>query len=47
MEAGYTGKFKRIGMPDKFSVLGDSDEIYKFYGMDRTGIVKTIKELLG
>lgn len=46
LEAGYNGKFKRIGMPDKFSVLGDPDEIYKFYGMDRTGIVKTIKELL-
>lgn len=47
MEAGFNGKFKRIGMPDKFSVLGDPDEIYKFYGMDRTGIAKTIKELLG
>ncbi len=46
MEAGYKGKFKRIGMPDQFSVLGDPDEIYKFYGMDRTGIAKTIKELL-
>lgn len=47
MEASYKGKFKRIGMPDQFSVLGDTDEIYKYYGMDRTGIAKTIRELLG
>ncbi|MGL6202418.1 MAG: transketolase family protein [Lachnospiraceae bacterium] len=46
-EAGYHGKFKRIGMPDQFSVLGSPDEIYKFYGLDRTGIAKTIRTLLG
>lgn len=45
-EAGYGGKFKRIGMPDQFSVLGDPDEIYHFYGMDRDGVAKTIQELL-
>lgn len=46
-EAGYGGKFKRVAMPDEFSVLGDSDEIYKYYGMDRTGIVLQIKKMLG
>lgn len=46
-EAGYHGKFKRIGMPDQFSVLGSPDEIYKFYGLDRTGIAKTIRTLIG
>jgi len=45
-EASYQGKFKIIGMPDKFSVLGSPDEIYKFYGLDRTGIARTVQELL-
>ena len=45
-EAGFGGKFKRIGMPDVFSVLGSPDDIYHFYGMDRDGIYKTIKEML-
>lgn len=46
MESGYKGKFKRIGMPDEFSVLGSPDEIYRYYGLDRTGIMRTIETLL-
>lgn len=46
LEAGFKGKFKRIGLPDKFAVLGDPDEIYKFYGMDPEGIAKQIAELM-
>ncbi len=45
-EAGFGGKFKRIGLPDNFAVLGDPDEIYKFYGMDPDGIAKTISEVM-
>jgi transketolase len=45
-EAGFCGKFKRIGLPDKFAVLGDPDEIYKFYGMDPDGIAKTISDAM-
>ena len=36
------GKFKRIGLPDEFAVLGDPDEVYKYYGMDPEGIARTI-----
>ena len=46
MESSYKGKFKRIGMPDQFSVLGSPDEIYRYYGLDRTGIAKTLEQLL-
>lgn len=42
LEAGFSGKFKRIGLPDEFAVLGDPDEVYKYYGMDPDGICKTI-----
>ncbi|WP_319559143.1 transketolase C-terminal domain-containing protein [Marispirochaeta sp.] len=45
-EHGYTGKFKILGMPDAFSVLGSPDDIYKYYGLDRIGIAQTVHELL-
>ena len=46
-EAGYKGNFKRIGMPDEFAVLGAVDDIYHYYGMDRHGIVKELRKMLG
>jgi transketolase len=46
MEAGFNGKFKRIGLPDEFAVLGDPDEVYKYYGMDPDGISKTINDVM-
>lgn len=45
-ERGFNGKFKRIGLPDEFAVLGDPDEIYKYYGMDPEGIAKTINKVM-
>lgn len=45
-ENGFEGKFKRIGLPDKFAVLGGIDEVYKYYGMDPEGIAKSVIELL-
>jgi transketolase len=45
-ENGFGGKFKRIGLPDEFAVLGDPDEVYKYYGMDPEGIAKSVFELL-
>ncbi|MDR1588070.1 MAG: transketolase [Treponema sp.] len=47
LESGFTGKFKRIGLPDEFAVLGDPDEVYKYYGMDPEGIAAKIYKLLG
>jgi transketolase len=46
LEAGFGGKFKRIGLPDEFAVLGDPDEVYKYYGMDPEGIAGQINKLL-
>lgn len=47
MEAGFSGKFKRIGLPDEFAVLGDPDKVYEYYGMDPEGIAAQIANLLG
>ena len=46
MERGFCGKFQRIGLPDKFALLGDTDELYAYYGMDPEGIAKTVVEKL-
>jgi transketolase len=45
-EAGFGGKFKRLGLPDEFAVLGDPDEVYKYYGMDPEGIAARIEKLM-
>jgi len=47
MEAGFDGKFKRIGLPDEFALLGDPDEVYKYYKMDPQGIADQTAALLG
>lgn len=46
MERGFSGKFKRLGMPDEFAVLGDPDDIYRYYGLDPEGIAKSVYEKL-
>ena len=46
LENGFAGKFKRIGLPDEFAVLGETDAIYRYYGMDPDGIARTTAELL-
>ena len=46
MERGFNGKFKRLGMPDEFAVLGDPDSIYQYYGLDPEGIAKSVYEKL-
>lgn len=45
MESGYTGRFKRIGLPDEFAVLGDTDDVYAYYGLNPEGIAGTIFDL--
>jgi transketolase len=45
-EAGINCKFKRIGLPDEFCVIGSDTEIYKYYHLDSHGIAATVKEML-
>lgn len=47
LEMGYTGSFKRIGLPDEFSVLGNPDEVYAYYGLNPQGIADQIRGLVG
>jgi transketolase len=45
-EAGITCKFKRLGVPDEFSKLGNAKTLYPYYGLDSVGIVKTMKAIM-
>ncbi len=47
LENGFAGKFRRIGLPDEFAVLGTPDEVYRYYGMDPEGIAEAVSELMG
>lgn len=46
-EAGWGGKFKKIGMPDEFAVLGTLEQIYHHYGIDKDGIMKVLTAWFG
>ena len=46
LENGYTGKIKRLGLPDNFIQHGSRDEILKTLNLDADGIVKNIQEFI-
>jgi transketolase len=46
MEAGITIPFKRIAIPDEYTVTGSQSEIFEHYGISRSGLVNTAKDLL-
>jgi transketolase len=46
-EAGIPCKFKRIGIPDVFSVIGYPEDLYGHYKIDAEGIYGTVCEVLG
>ncbi len=45
-ESGKNIKFKRIGIPDEYSIIGYPEDLYKYYGIDYNGIYKTVEEML-
>lgn len=47
MESGVQCKFKRLGVPDTFSVIGYPEDLYRYYGIEIDGIKKGVKQLLG
>jgi transketolase len=46
-DAGLGVKFKRLGIPDIYSVIGQPDDLYERYGLDDNGIYAAAKEVLG
>lgn len=48
--AAGTGKsfsFKRLGIPDCFSIIGLHEDLMAHYGIDENGIVASVRELMG
>ena len=47
LENGYSGQFKKLGLPDSFVEHGTRDELLAMLGLDSAGIATTIQELIG
>ena len=45
-DAGLGIKFKRLGIPDIYSVIGQPDDLYERYGLDDNGVYKAVKEFI-
>ena len=43
LENGFTGRFKKIGLPDLFVEHGKRDEILSMLNLDADGLTKQIK----
>ena len=46
MENGFSGKLKRLGMPDTFVEHGSRDQILTMLGLDENGVANTIQEMV-
>jgi transketolase len=45
-EEGLSCKFKRLGIPDVFGVIGTPEALYHKYGYDADGIYDAVKKIL-
>ena len=46
LENGFTGQFKKLGLPDNFVEHGTRDQILSLLKLDSLGIINTIKSLV-
>jgi transketolase len=46
-ESGKGCAFKKLGIPDIFSIIGLQEDIMAYYGYDENGILKAARELIG
>jgi len=46
-ESGKACAFKRLGIPDTFSIIGLHEDLMSYYGIDTNGIVNTVREIMG
>jgi transketolase len=45
-EESLNVKFRRLGIPDIYSAIGQPDDLYHKYGLDQEGVYKAIKALI-
>ena len=46
LENGFSGRLKRLGLPDTFVEHGSRDQILTMLGLDENGVAKTIQEMV-
>lgn len=46
-ESGKACAFRRLGVPDKFSIIGLHEDLMAHYGYDMNGILETARDLMG
>lgn len=46
-ESSISCEFKRIGVPDVFTINGNETQLYEYYGMNADGIMKVCREMMG
>ncbi|MDF2530653.1 MAG: Transketolase central region [Clostridia bacterium] len=46
-ESGKACAFKRLGIPDVFSIIGLHEDLMAFYKIDTNGILENVRELMG
>jgi transketolase len=47
VETGKACAFKKLGVPDTFSIIGLHEDLMAYYGYDTNGILETARELMG
>lgn len=46
-ESGKACSFKRLGIPDVFSIIGLHEDLMAYYGIDTNGILNSVREVMG
>jgi transketolase len=46
-ESGKGCAFQRVGIPDKFTIIGYPEDILHHYKIDTDGIVEKVREVMG
>jgi len=46
VESGKACAFRKLGVPDCYSIVGYPEDLYHFYKFDADGIVETVSELM-
>ncbi len=46
-EGGKACGFKRLGIPDTYSIIGLHEDLMNHYGIDSNGIIDTVREIMG
>jgi transketolase len=46
-ESGKGCAFKKVGIPDEFSIVGYPEDLYNHFKIDSEGVIETVREVMG